>query len=292
MSKLNSASPLLAALGAAALLTACAPIAHETQALPWQGARYVAMGSSFAAGPGIPAPADPAPNRCGRSSNNYAHIVAQQFGLQLTDVSCSGATTANVISPSGDLRSQLDALTPDTRLVTITIGGNDVGYIGTLGSVSCHTFLVPPPGTPGGKCPTTPTTSIDWSALKAAMLTIAREVHRRAPAAALFFVDYLTVLPERGVCASTPIPPGQADASRATATKLAELTKMVAAETGSELLRASAMSKTHGACSAEPWVTGFPLPGKRGFIPYHPNQAGMSAIASGLAKRLRTNARR
>src|SRR3954447_9577878 len=56
--------------------------------------RYVAMGSSFAAGPMIP---DEVPDQsCGRSTHNYAHLVAADFGLNLTDVSCIGATTDNV----------------------------------------------------------------------------------------------------------------------------------------------------------------------------------------------------
>ena len=291
MSIIHSHSPLHSSLGAAALLCACTPIAQATPALPWQGARFVAMGSSFAAGPGIAAPVDSTANRCGRSSNNYALLPAREFGLQLTDVSCSGATTSDVLRPRGKLPAQIDALTTETRLVTITIGGNDVGYIGTLGSASCRTLPIPPSGTPGGKCPAAPSALVNWSALKTAMSKIALEVHRRAPSATLIFVDYLTVLSERGACDGTPLPAGQADASRATAKKLAKLTKTVAAETGSELFTASAMSRTHSACDAEPWVTGFPLPGALGFIPYHPNQAGMSAIASSLARRLRTKAR-
>ena len=56
--------------------------------------KYVAMGSSYAAGPKIP---DAVPDQsCGRSTPNYAHLVAAAFGLDLTEVSCIGARIDNV----------------------------------------------------------------------------------------------------------------------------------------------------------------------------------------------------
>jgi hypothetical protein len=54
------------------------------------GSRYVAMGSSFAAGPGLPARVPGSPRRVGRSTGNYAHLVARALGLDLHDV--TGAT--------------------------------------------------------------------------------------------------------------------------------------------------------------------------------------------------------
>lgn len=48
-------------------------------------------------------------------------------------MSYSGATTSDLLQPSGSGRpAQLDALTLDTRLVTVTAGGNDVGYLPRL----------------------------------------------------------------------------------------------------------------------------------------------------------------
>ena len=49
------------------------------------GAHYVAMGSSFAAGPGVTVPADQPPNRCTRSADNYARQSARRRGLTPTD---------------------------------------------------------------------------------------------------------------------------------------------------------------------------------------------------------------
>lgn len=55
------------------------------------GVRYVAMGSSFAAGPGLPAGDPPRKDRCNRSTKNSAHLLAEKRGLSLLDVSCGGA---------------------------------------------------------------------------------------------------------------------------------------------------------------------------------------------------------
>jgi hypothetical protein len=60
--------------------------------------RYVALGSSMAAGPGIrPKDAD-APTGAGRSAVNYAHPVADRLSYDLVDVTFAGATTANVLN--------------------------------------------------------------------------------------------------------------------------------------------------------------------------------------------------
>ena len=74
--------------------------------------------------------------RCGqaRSAANYPHLVAQRLGLDLVDVTYSGATTAHVLT---DRQHDAAAAGRRTRrlgraLVTVTIGGNDVGYIPLL----------------------------------------------------------------------------------------------------------------------------------------------------------------
>lgn len=115
---------LLLALAAAASVSA-----QPSVALP-KGARYVALGSSFAAGPGIPTQL----GTCGRSDHNYPHLVAAALELELTDVSCGGATTANILdTPQNGAAPQLAAVGADTALVTVTIGGNDITYSASTG---------------------------------------------------------------------------------------------------------------------------------------------------------------
>ena len=48
------------------------------------GSRYVAMGSGLAAGPGLPSRVPGSPRRAGRSTGNYAHLVAREPGSTCT----------------------------------------------------------------------------------------------------------------------------------------------------------------------------------------------------------------
>jgi hypothetical protein len=102
----------------------------------------------------------------------------------------------------------------------------------------------------------------------------------------LLFVDYVSVLPETGGCKAAPLPAADAKQARATAARLAQLTAAVAKDTGSTLVRVSSLSRGHDACAADPWVTGFPQPGGAFFVPYHPNLAGMTAVASAIDRTL------
>src|SRR5438067_9178958 len=74
------------------------PPARSWQPGPMNGYRHVvALGSSFAAGPGIRPIADRA---AGRSERNYAHLLAERLGAGLTDLTVSGATTATILEQS------------------------------------------------------------------------------------------------------------------------------------------------------------------------------------------------
>jgi lysophospholipase L1-like esterase len=135
------------------------------------GSRYVAMGSSFEAGPGLPSRVPGSPRRAGRSTGNYAHLVARSLSLDLGDVTFSGATTGDILGPSAAGQpAQLDAVTADTALVTITAGGNDVGFV-----------------------PRLTLASLPWP-----LRALPRRLHDRAPACRVLLVDYLTILPPGG----------------------------------------------------------------------------------------------
>lgn len=287
------------AFAAATLATALTPLTTQAESphgLP-AGSIYVAMGSSFAAGPGVAQPAEAAPARCGRSADNYAHQLARKRNLRLVDVTCGGATTAHILGPWSELPPQLDAVTPEARLVTVTIGGNDVNYIGRLYMASCTAAhqaqqpgfcralagRAPPSGAGLAAAPS----EQDWNKVEAGLEQVAREIRRRAPHARIVFVDYFTVLPEHHLCAQTPLDEGQAVGARETARRLAQLTAAVAAHTGAEDLHVSELSRGHDACSKTPWVTGFiPQSGSERFAPYHPNLAGMTAVANALDRKL------
>jgi len=280
------ATTILASLAVIAL-AGCA-LAPEKPTSLAPGAKYVAMGSSFAAGPGIPDYYEATPAPCYRSTQNYAHQLAARLELALVDVSCSGATTAHLTGPRGAIPPQLDALTPDTKLVTITIGGNDLGYIGGLSAASCA-GLQKETGVDGNCSPPAAfPAELTFNNLALRMDEIAKEVRHRAPNAKLVFVDYLAVLPETGTCAATPLDETAADGARYTARRLADITRKVAGENGASVVTASEFSKGHDACGAEPWMHGYPRPGApvSGAM-YHPNAAGMTAVADALERLLR-----
>ena len=247
------------------------------------GDRYVAMGSSFAAGPGLPPETPGRADRCARSSANYAHLLARRLDLALTDVSCGGATTAHILGPWKELAPQIDAVTPDTRLVTITIGGNDVGYVGSLIKASMCAKLDPAPA----QCGQSPApTEQAWSSLERALHAIVGGIRQRAPTARIVFVDYVTLLPRRGGCATLPFPAAQADAARAIGAHLKDLTARVAVAEGVEDLQASTLTQDHDACAKQPWVNGWTLARGATGVQFHPNAAGMAAIADALAHSL------
>ena len=122
--------PLLAGLLALSL-TGCQEPAdagrHKGSAIA-AGDEYVALGDSYTSAPGVgDATGDPG---CQQTDANYPHLLAERLDLELTDVSCGGATTANLTGPQtlpggGTAAPQLDALSDDTDLVTFRIGANN-----------------------------------------------------------------------------------------------------------------------------------------------------------------------
>ena len=259
------------------------------------GSRYVAMGSSFGAGPGIAPRAPGSPRRAGRSASNYAHLVARDLGLDLHDVTYSGATTADVLRPSARGQpAQLDAVTRATRLVTLTAGGNDVGYLPrlTLASLPWPLRMLPRARAQVAGFGAPAATDERFASLGRNLQAIARGVADRAPDCRILFVDYLTILPPAapaprlarrrpGPASAGPAPPPPAaiaDWGRVIAARLAATTQEAADAGGAGYVSASAASAGHHAWSAAPWTRRFHL-SLRGGAPYHPNADGMAAVA-------------
>ncbi|THV22848.1 SGNH/GDSL hydrolase family protein [Glycomyces paridis] len=108
------ARPIAAALAAALVLLPAA----AAQAAP-EPPPYVALGDSYSSGTGAGRYAD---DDCLRSDLAYPRLLANSLGVPLAHQACSGATSADLLA------RQLDPLGEDTELVTITIGGNDIGW--------------------------------------------------------------------------------------------------------------------------------------------------------------------
>jgi len=246
------------------------------------------MGSSYASGPGVGELVPGEPERCGRSSLSYSRVLARRLHLQLVDVTCNGATTAHLLGPWNELAPQLDAITPDTRLVTITIGGNDVRFSFNLFAGICaERGISPMPGIP---CLTfTPATEAEWRTLASDMRRIGLEARRRAPQAVVVFVDYASPLPPRGTCPALGIPVAIADAERQAARRLARITAAAARQSGARLIAASALNRGHDACAPEPWSIGADQ--RPGGIPMHPAIPAHAAIAAAIEAMLKGNPR-
>jgi lysophospholipase L1-like esterase len=98
---------------------------------------YVALGDSFASGEGLrpflPGTAIPGTNACHRSAKAYPALLATRPPFVETlqhhlNVACSGARIVNVLRGQWNEASQVDWLNAGNTLVTLTVGGNDVGF--------------------------------------------------------------------------------------------------------------------------------------------------------------------
>jgi lysophospholipase L1-like esterase len=243
----------------------------------------------MAAGPGISPRVTGSPRTAGRSARNYPHLVAADLGLDLVDVTYSGATTAHVLTDAQrGAPPQVDTLDGTEAVVTVTIGGNDVGYVGGLmsqglpGPLRLLTSLLP--GERDLHDPDARERALEEAAGR--LRAVGETLRARAPRARVVFVDYLTLLPPDGD--APPLSSAALRLGRHLADRLAALTAEAALGTGCEVVSAAAASAGHHAWSAEPWVSGagLPLPGRP--VPFHPTAAGMRAVADLVVAHLRS----
>lgn len=241
---------------------------------------YVAIGSSYAAGPdpqGLRSP-------CLRSDDNYPHRVAEARGMNLTDVTCTGATTANVIARPQKVWTnavQISAVRPDTDLVTITVGGNDLDYVGRLTAMSCadiapaaQTRAVKRECGRGHPLRAEPD-SDSYTAVEQNLARIVLDARVRAPRAKVVVVDYPPVIgSDMRTCAKLPLTPSQVAETKRIFDGLVAATARAARATGAILVQPSKAGAGHGVCSPQPWLTGFDPP-----MPYHPTDLGKQAVA-------------
>lgn len=286
-----AAGTLLGALSPVAGHAAERPLVVPVEAAP-PGPRYVAIGSSFAAGPMLPPGKPGGPPRCGQSQNNYPTLLAARLGMELTDRTCSGATTEHVLGPWGDIPPQIAGVTADTRLVTITIGGNDLSYIGNLFSATCifNAKSVAASGATKAKaCGTVRTpTEADYVRDEAQLNEIAHRLKATAPKARIVFVQYLTPVPPAGsLCAVTPVSEPDAAVVREIGRRLSAITNRVGKSQGALVVEMDRQSAKHTPCDPEPWMIGSPegYDGSQG-LQWHLNKAGMEATADGIAASL------
>ena len=159
-------SALAAAVVAAPAAAAAAP------------ARYVALGDSYSAGLG--AGSSYTGGSCDRSSGAFSALwAAAHAPTTFTSLACAGATTSSVTS------GQLPGLPADTTLVSITAGGNDVGFTTIMttcalqGSTACTAAV-------------NRAEAIAATSLPGQLDTTYRAIAAKAPGARVVVLDYPT----------------------------------------------------------------------------------------------------
>jgi lysophospholipase L1-like esterase len=247
---------------------------------------YVALGDSYAAGPLIPNPL--LPLGCLKSSNNYAHLAAPGIGLTLRDATCSGATTEDMtnpqnVDPDGPNPPQFDSLDAETTVVSLTIGGNDIGFSDiALDCVTLNPFSTPCKNkyNSGGKDQIAERIAATAPKVDAVLEGIAE----LSPSAEVFVVNYAAIFPETGFGCWPQMPIGFGDVPylRAKQKELNAMLATQAAANGATVVDWYKASIGHDACKGsstrwvEPVVPGNPA------APIHPNKAGMVGAANAL----------
>jgi lysophospholipase L1-like esterase len=268
--------PLLAVL--ISMLALAAPAVAATDPA------YVSLGDSYAAGPLIPLQVPPF--GCLKSNNNYANLTARNLGITLKDASCSGAETEDMTSPQnvdpdGPNPPQFDSLTKHTRIVTIQIGGNDIGF----SSIARDCTSTTNEGTPcqdryvhDGRDEISE--RIQATAPKVA--AVIQGIHARSPKARVLFVNYAAILPDEGpgCYPQMPITDGDVPYVRAKEKELNAMVAAQAAANGAGLVDWYTASIGHDACQPPVirWVE--PVVPVNAAAPVHPNLGGMMGASA------------
>ncbi|MFD1826125.1 SGNH/GDSL hydrolase family protein [Mumia zhuanghuii] len=249
--------------------------------------KYVALGDSMASGPLILPFTGPI--ACGRSTRNYARLLAAQVkATSFTDVTCSGADTGDLFSPmklslagvdAGTAPAQLDALKPDTTLVTLTIGGNDAGLVGVAQDcIRLNYFATPCMNalTAGGVDKIANRIN-DFAPDLAASL---QRIHALSPQARVLVTGYGYYIKRNGCWPKQPWLPKDANYLQEKVHQLNVTIAAVAAANDAEYVDVETPSVGHDACQAPAtrWVEG--LVPTSPASPLHPNAAGEAAYAS------------
>lgn len=199
--------------------------------------------------------------------------------MSIIDMTCGGAVTRNVVSGGQFFQGpQVRVIHPDTRLVTITVGGNDVGYIGDLSQLAArHTHTV------FGRLVASfwggPRTTRGFDAFGSELTATLRAVQAKAPQATIVVATYPTIVPREGTCARLGLTPDEAALMRKVGDDLAATTRSIAARRGALVVDMNTLGAAHDACSAVPWTRGWT---NGGIAPFHPTLAGARATAKAI----------
>jgi lysophospholipase L1-like esterase len=263
---------LCLALAVLAVAAGCSSSSPATRLRPQ---RYVALGDSYASGEGL-SPFEADSGECHRSPSAYPRLVAAGVGgPQLSFLACTGATVSDVLGAG-----QLGAMDPKADLVTVTVGGNDAGFVPVVGS--CVIEVAP--------C------SSHDAAVRASLAGLGdtleaayRRIRARAPGARLLVVGYPQVVADPAnvdfaTCpaVASPLPGLRIDAADATwlrekGAELSDVVRRAAKAAGATYVDVAPAFAGHEACTADPWLTGVVLVDLKSS--FHPTLAGQAELA-------------
>ncbi len=276
----------LAAAGAlvvcAGMLSGCGDDPPPPQAAVLEsGDQYVALGDSYTAAPGTGP--ETSNDGCLQSAVNYPHQVAEELELELTDVSCGGATTADLAEgqPLPPKPPQLAALSEETALVTLRIGGNDSQlFARTTGKCAELANSDAGSGSPcsdsfGGRDFLVEATD----RIRADVVAALGEIEERAPDARVVVVGYPAWAPPSpaGRCDQLPLAPGDYAYARQGNELLVAALRDAATEAGVEYVDVWSVAEQHHICADDPWIAG--LRPTAPAAPLHPYSAEQQAAA-------------
>lgn len=243
--------------------------------------QYVALGDSYTAAPLVPQ-VDIAEG-CYRSTRNYPAQVARALGVELVDRSCSGARTRDMTAAQlPGVAPQLDSLTPQTDLVTVSIGGNDFSVFGTL-VTHCPTLRAAnPTGAPCRDQMRAPGGDRLLSAIartRARVTEVVAAIRERSPRATVLVVGYPQIAPRSGRCPDLlPLADRDVDYAVQVNRRLTDALRHAARQNQVEYVDVWTASRGHDICSADPWINGQVTDPARAQS-YHPFLAGQTAVA-------------
>lgn len=281
------------AIGAAATALACTLTTGSSGAATTSGSsgapapwtNYVALGDSFVSSPvtGLPVGR---PVGCFRTQNNYPRQLAAVLNPSVfVDQSCGGATTVDFFRPQevvgGPNMPQLDAVRPDTTLVTVGVGGNDVGLIGwaescvhmNLATEDCVDQTMPGDNDP----------FIRRIARLAPRFDLVLEtIHKRAPKAKVLVIGYPVVAPVAGAGCFPQLPIRDDDVAylRDTQIMLNQLLQNLTLARGDTFVDTYSSSVDHDPCQMDgvKWIEGLAPDAPAASL--HPNLRGQQAITA------------
>lgn len=254
---------------------------------------YVALGDSYTAAPGVPQTEQE--TGCLRSNGNYASLVANQLKSDLVDVSCSGASTVSLIGAQDTADHvyppQFAALSADTSLVTLGIGGNDLQLFETMVGTCGQLGLSDPDGSPcrdymkdAGTKKDLLVEKIDQigGRVKAAL----KGIRDRAPQAKVVLVGYPQPVPPKGTCRILPIAKGDYPYMRSLVVKLNDSLRTAAKKAEADFIDMVKASKGHDICAgSDAWVNGVNTDLMRA-LAFHPFAEEQQAVADLVMKKL------